>query len=112
MLECVYKNKVKERSTNSIMIISNSNVATNGSLMHEIETKSVYDDFSKKKKMFEFSNYSSTSKYYNNSNTSVVDKIKDEVAGVATEEFGRQKPKIYSILLSHSKNYRKGKWYS
>ena len=59
--------------------------------------------------MFEFSNYSSTSKYYNNSNTSVVDKIKDEVAGVATEEFGRQKPKMYSILLSHSKNYRKGK---
>ena len=50
MLECVYKNKVKERSTNSIMIISNSNVATNGSLMHELKLKVFMMILAKRKK--------------------------------------------------------------
>ena len=31
--------------------------------MYEIETESVYDDFSKNKEMFDFSNYSVESKY-------------------------------------------------
>ena len=34
------------------------------SLVYKIETKSFYDEFSKNKKMFGFSNYFSVSKYY------------------------------------------------
>ena len=55
--------------------------------MYEIETKNVYGNFSKNKEMFHFSNYSSTSKYYDCSNASVVGKMKDEICSVAIEEF-------------------------
>ena len=36
--------------------------------MYESETKDVYDDSSKDKEMFDFSNYSTRSKYYDDSN--------------------------------------------
>ena len=47
------------------------------------------------KEMFNFSNYSSKSKYYDDSNKLVIGKMKDETAGVAIEEFVRLKPKMY-----------------
>ena len=65
------------------------------SLMYEIKTEDVYKDFSNDKEMFDFSNYSTKSKYYDNSNKLVVDKMKDETAGVAIEEFVGLKPKMY-----------------
>ena len=37
--------------------------------------------------MFDFSNYSNKSKYYDNPSKLVVGKMKDETAGVAIEEF-------------------------
>ena len=37
--------------------------------------------------MFDFSNYSTKSKYYDNSNKLVVCNMKDETAGFAIEEF-------------------------
>ena len=36
--------------------------------MYEIKTKDVDEDFIKSKKLFDFSNYSATSKYYDDSN--------------------------------------------
>ena len=36
--------------------------------------------------MFDFSNYSTNSKYYGNSNKSVVGKMKDETGGVAVKD--------------------------
>ena len=42
------------------------------SLVCEIETENVYDDFSENKEMFDLSNYSSKSKYYDNSNAVLV----------------------------------------
>ena len=46
-------------------------------LMYEIKTEDVYEDFSSNKEMFDFSNYSTKSKYYENSNKLVTGKIKD-----------------------------------
>ena len=57
-------------------------------LMHEIKTKDVFEDFSKYKKMFDFSNYWTKSKFYD-SNKLVVGKMKDEAASVAIKEFAR-----------------------
>ena len=37
--------------------------------------------------MFDFSNYSTKSQYYDNPNKLVVDKVKHETAGVAIKEF-------------------------
>ena len=46
---------------------------------------SLYEDFSKDKEIFNLSNYSAKSKYYDNSNKLVVGKMKDETGGVAIE---------------------------
>ena len=49
--------------------------ADTDSLMYEIKTKDVYKDFSSNKEVFDFSNYSTKSKYYYNSNKLVVGKM-------------------------------------
>ena len=48
------------------------------SLMYEIKTEDIYEDFSNKKEIFDFSNYSTKSKYYDGSNKLVIGKMKDE----------------------------------
>ena len=59
--------------------------------------------------MFNFSNYLIKSKHYDNSNKLVVGKMKDETAGVATEEFVRLKPKMYSYLVNDNSEHKKAK---
>ena len=49
------------------------------SLMYEIKTEDVYEDFSKDKEIFEFSNYSTKPKPYDDFNKLEVGKIKDEM---------------------------------
>ena len=56
------------------------------SLMYEIKTENVYEDFSSDKEIFDFSSYSTKSKCYDNSNKLVFGKMKDETRGVV----GRQ----------------------
>ena len=52
-----------------------------GSLIYEIKTDDVYEDFSSNKEMFNFSNYSTKSKYYDDSNKLVIGKMKNEIGG-------------------------------
>ena len=54
--------------------------------------------------MFNFSNYSNKSKYHDDSNKLVIGKIKDEIWGVAIEEFVRLKPKMYSFLVDNNEH--------
>ena len=79
------------------------------SLMYEIKTEDVYENFSNDKEMFDFSNYSTKSKYYDNSNKLVGDKMKDETAGVAIEEFVELNPKMYSHLVDDNSGHKKAK---
>ena len=53
------------------------------SLINEIKTEDVYEDFNRDKEIFDFSNYSTKSKYYDNSNKLVVGKMKDETRGIS-----------------------------
>ena len=53
--------------------------------MYEIETKNIYDDFSKNKEMFDFNKYSIKSKYYDDSNTLVDSKMRNDMGGIAIE---------------------------
>lgn len=48
------------------------------SLVYEIETKTISDDFSKNKKLLGFSNYSEKKKYFDDSIALVVGKLRDE----------------------------------
>ena len=81
----------------------------NDSLMCKIKTGDIYKNFSNKKEMFNFSNYSTKSKYCDNSNKLVVDEVKDETADVAIEEFVGLKPKMYSYLVDDNSQHEKKK---
>ena len=72
--------------------------------MYEIKTEDVYEDFSSNKEMFDFSNYSTKSKYDDNSNKLVIGKMKDETGSVAIGEFVGLKPKIYSFLVDDNEH--------
>ena len=74
--------------------------------MYEIITEDVYEDFSSNKEMFDFSNYSTNSNYYNNSNKLVMD---NETVGVATEEFVGLKPEMYSFFVDDNSEHKKAK---
>ena len=52
-----------------------------------MKAEEIYKDFSNNKEMFDFSNYLTKSKYFDNSNKSRVGKMKDEIAGVGIGEF-------------------------
>ena len=58
--------------------------------------------------MFDFSNYSSKSKYYD-PNPLVVGQIKDEMDSIVIEGFDTLKSKMYLILLCDSSKYKKAK---
>ena len=74
--------------------------------MYEIRTEDVYEDFSSDKQMFDFSNYSIKSKYYDNLNKLNIGKMKDETGGVAIEEYVGLKPKTYSFLIDNIKKQK------
>ena len=84
---CYIKNKYGNNSRLSFTDID--------SLMYEIKTKDVCEDFSKNKEMFDFNNYSAESKYFNDSNKLFVFcEMKDETGVVAIEKFVEVKRKM------------------
>ena len=65
------------------------------SLTYEIKSESVYEKCFKWKDLFDFSNYSKDSKFLDETNTKVIDKMKDEFGGVIVIEFVGLKSKMY-----------------
>ena len=63
-----------------------------------MKLKRIYEDFSVNKEKFDFSNYSTKSKYYDNSNKLV----KDENGCVAIEKFVELKPKMYAFFVDNN----------
>ena len=79
-----------------------------GSLMYEMN---VYHYFSKVEDIFDLSNYSAKSKYYEDSNKLVVDKNKYQTAGVGFKEFAELKLKVYLVLVDDSGEHNKMEGY-
>ena len=50
------------------------------SLTYEIKSEEVYEEFFKWKDLFDFSNYSKDSKFYDDANKKVIGKMRDEYA--------------------------------
>ena len=65
------------------------------SLAYEIKSENVYEEFFKWKDLFDFSNYSKDSKFFNETNNKVIGKMKDEFGIV--NEFVGLKSKMYSM---------------
>ena len=74
------------------------------SLVYKIKLKNVYEEFFKWKDLFDFSNYSKDSIFFNKANKKVIGKMKDEFGGVIVSEFVGLKSKMYSIKKLMVKN--------
>ena len=61
------------------------------------------------KEMFDFKNYLTKSKWYNDSNKLVIEKMKDKTKGVAIEEFVGLKVKMYLFLVEKNSEHKKAK---
>ena len=104
MYEFHYDYIKNKYGSNSTLLLTDTD-----NLLCEIKTEDVYEDFSNDKEMFDFSNYSTKSKYYDNSNKLVVGKMKGEAVGVAIENFVGLKPKMYSYLITDNMSIKKQK---
>ena len=67
------------------------------SLTYEIKSENVYKQFFKWKDLFNFSNYSKDSKFFDETNKKVIGKMKDEFHGVIVIEFVGLKSKMYAM---------------
>ena len=78
------------------------------SLMYEIKTEDVFEDFRKDKEMFDFSNYSAESKLYDDSNKLVVGET-GEASDSTIKKFVGLKSNMYSFLVEyrHAKGLNK-----
>ena len=75
--------------------------------MYEIKTEDFYEDCSKDNKMFDFSNYSTKSKFYDDSKKVVVGKMKNEIEEFAMKQFVGLKLKSYPCLVDDSSQHKK-----
>ena len=66
-------------------------------LNYEIKSEDVYKEFYKWKDLFDFSNYSRDSRFYDDTNKKVIGKMKYEYGGVIIDEFIGLKAKMYSL---------------
>ena len=67
------------------------------SLTYEIKPENVYEEFFKWKNLFDFSNYSKDSEFFDDDNKNFIGKMKDEFGGIIIDEFIGLKSKMYSI---------------
>ena len=86
-----YYNYIKSKHGNKSRLL----FTDTDSFMYEIKTEDIYETFGNDREMFDFSNYSTKSKYNDNSNKLVTGKMKDETEGDAIEELVGLKQKMY-----------------
>ena len=89
-----YYNFIKKKYGDNVNL---SNTDTD-SLLLQIFTEDVYEDFDKHRDEFDNSNYSKSSKYYFEKNKKVIGKMKDEAGGNIITGMVAPKPKMYAYL--------------
>ena len=68
------------------------------SLTYEKKSENVYEEFCKHRHLFDFSNFSKDSKFYDCQNKMIVGKTKVEHKGISINKFAGLKSKMYSML--------------
>ena len=71
------------------------------SLAYEIKSENIYEEFLKRKDLFDFSNYSEDSEFFDKTNKRAIGKTKDELGGIIATEFVGFKSKMFD---------KKNKW--
>ena len=78
------------------------------SLVYEIETNDVYEDFYEDEYLLDFSDYPKDSKFFDPVNKKVVGKMKDEFKGKIVREFIGLRSKMYSLIYVDNEEKAKG----
>ena len=79
------------------------------SLVYEIETNDVYEDFYEDEYLLDFSDYPKDSKFFDPANKKVVGKMKDEFKGKIVREFIGLRSKMYSLIYVDNEENKKAK---
>ena len=79
------------------------------SLTYEIKSENVCEEFFKWKDLFDFSNYSKDSNFFDETNKKITGKMNDEFGGVIVIEFVGLKSKMYSIKKIDGKEHNTAK---
>ena len=79
------------------------------SLVYEIKTEDVYEDFFKDKDFLDFSDYPQDSSFFDPANKQVIGKMKDGCKEKIISEFIGLKSKMYSLIAVDSEEVRKAK---
>ena len=77
------------------------------SLVYEIKTKDLYEDFFKDKDLFDFSCYPLDSKFFDPTNKKIIGKMKDEFKGEIISEFVGLRSKMCSLIGVNDKEVKK-----
>ena len=80
-----------------------------GSLVYEIKTEDVYEDFYEDKKLLDLSDYPLNSKFFDPVNKKIIGKMKDEFKGKIISEFIGLKSKMYSLIAVDNEEVEKAK---
>ena len=79
------------------------------SLVYEIKTRDVYEDFYEDNNLFDFSDYLLDSNFFDPVNKKVIGKMKDEFKGEIISEFVGLKSKMYSLISVNDEEVTKAK---
>ena len=79
------------------------------SLAYEIKSENINEEFFKQKDLFDFSNYSADSEFFDKTNKRAICKTKDEFGGIIATEFVGLKSKMYSIKKINDKELNTAK---
>ena len=79
------------------------------SLVYEIKTEDVYEDFYRDKNLFDFSDYPLDSKFFDPANKKVIGKMKDEFQGKIVNGLIGLKSKMYSSISVDNEEVTKTK---
>ena len=80
-----------------------------GSLVYEIKSEDIYEDFYQDKNLFDFSDYPLGSKFFDLVNKKVIGKMKDEFRGKMINEFVGLKSKMCSLVSVDHEEVTKAK---
>ena len=75
------------------------------SLTYEVKSKDLYEEFFKQKHLFEISNYPEDSKFFDETNKTVIGKTKDESEGKIIDEVVGLESKMYSMKNIDGKEF-------
>ena len=79
------------------------------SLVYEIETDHVDDDFYENKNLFDFKDYLEDSTFFHSVNKKIIVKMKEEVEEKIISEFVGLKSKMYSLVTANNEEIKKAK---